>query len=91
MPDEQVLEIDGEGAIAINGRTFVAAKSRELDELAETLLRFQAASRGAKVPALVSVSAADEAPHERVALALDACHRAGLTNVTFSCQDGDED
>lgn len=91
MPDEQVLEIDGEGAIAINGRTFVAAKSRDLEELAETLLRFQAASRGAKVPALVSVSAADEAPHERVALALDACHRAGLTNVTFSCQDGDED
>ena len=30
MPDEQVLEIDGEGAIAINGRTFVAAKAGSL-------------------------------------------------------------
>ena len=89
MPDEQVLEIDGEGAIAINGRTFVAAKSRELAELTETLMRFQAASRGAKIPALVSVSAADEALHERIAMVLDCCHKAGLTNVTFSCSDED--
>ena len=91
MPDEQVIEIDPEGAVGINGQTLVKAGSRELDDLAETLLRFQAASRGAKIPALVSVSAADEALHERVALVLDCCHRAGLTNVTFACQEEDED
>ena len=73
----------------MNGQTLVQAKSRELAELTETLMRFQAASRGAKIPALVSVSAADEALHERIALVLDCCHKAGLTNVTFSCSDED--
>lgn len=89
MPDEQVIEVDEEGAIVLNGQTLVQAKSRELAELTETLMRFQAASRGAKIPALVSVSAADEALHERIALVLDCCHKAGLTNVTFSCSDED--
>jgi len=89
MPDEQVIEVDEEGAIVLNGQTLVQAKSRELAELTETLMRFQAASRGAKIPALVSVSAADEALHERIAMVLDCCHKAGLTNVTFSCSDED--
>lgn len=90
MPDEQVIEIDPTGAVVLNGQTFVRAKSRDLTELTETLMRFQAASRGAKIPALVSVSADDEALHERIALVLDCCHKAGLTNVTFSCGE-DED
>ena len=89
MPDEQVIEVDEEGAIVLNGQTLVRAKSRELAELTETLMRFQAASRGAKIPAMVSISAADEALHERIALVLDCCHKAGLTNVTFSCSDED--
>ncbi len=89
MPDEQVIEIDKEGAVVLNGQTFVKAKSRDFAELVELLIRFQAASRGAKIPALVSVSAADEALHERVALVLDCCHKAGLTNVTFTCSDED--
>ena len=90
MPDEQVIEIDPEGAVVLNGQTFVRAKSRDLAALTETLMRFQAASRGARIPALVSVSAADVALHERIALVLDCCHKAGLTNVTFSCEE-DED
>ena len=89
MPDEQVIEVDEEGAVVLNGQTLVRAKSRELTELTDTLMRFQAASRGAKIPALISISAADEALHERIALVLDCCHKAGLTNVTFSCQDED--
>lgn len=89
MPDEQVIEVGEEGAVVLNGQTLVPAKSRELDELSETLLRFQAASRGAKIPALISISAADDALHERIALVLDCCHKAGLTNVTFNCSDED--
>jgi len=89
LPDEQVIEIDPEGAVVLNGQTLVRAQSRDVAELAELLGRFQAASRGARIPALISVFAADEARHERIALVLDCCHKAGLTNVTFDCRDED--
>lgn len=83
MPDEQIIEINPDGAVLLNGLAFDTADSREMPQLTQTLTRFRQAADAAGVKAMITVQAADEAKHQRVVDVMNACAAAGITNVTF--------
>lgn len=90
MPDEQILEIRPDGAIVLNDMELDSPTSRELPELIKTLQRFREASAATKVDAMLTISAADAVPHQRVVDVLNACAEANLQNVTFAVESDEE-
>ncbi|NLF38244.1 biopolymer transporter ExbD [bacterium] len=89
MPDEQILEIEPDGAIVLNAANLDSPSSRELPELRRTLVRFREMSAAAKTEAMLTINAADDTLHQRVVDVLNACADARLANVTFAF-DGEE-
>lgn len=83
MPDEQIIEIDPQGAVILNGMVFDSSNSREMPELVRTLIRFRQASEAANNPAMVSIQADEAVSHQRVIDVMNACAAANIKNVTF--------
>jgi biopolymer transport protein ExbD len=83
MPDEQILEIQENGAVLLNNRTFGADGNKELPDLMARLTRYRSACLAAKTKALVTIQAADDVPHERVMDVLNACAGASIKHITF--------
>lgn len=83
MPDEQILEVQADGQVVLNGMPFDPPDSRDMPLLTQTLIRFRQAADAANVGAFVTIQAADEVAHQRVVDVLNACAAAKITNVTF--------
>ena len=84
MPDEQIIEVDAQGRVMLNGRDYGENGSKEMPELYETLVRYRLACRDAKSKALITIYAADEAMHERTIDVMNLCAGAGIKHVSFS-------
>jgi biopolymer transport protein ExbD len=87
MPDEQIVEIMTDGSIILNSLELDTAVSRDLPELTKTLTRFREACSATKTEAMLTISAADDVPHQRVIDVLNACAVAQMNNVTFAFED----
>lgn len=83
IPDEQVIEVDADGTILLNGRAYTDPAKADLDDLEYTLERYRAASRLVNVPASITIAADDDSVHERVVDVLNACAGAGIKNISF--------
>lgn len=83
MPDEQIIEVLADGSIMLNNKVYSARDKSDLAGLEYTLLRYSQASAAAKVKAMITIAAEDDAVHERVVDVLNACAGAGIKNVTF--------
>jgi biopolymer transport protein ExbD len=84
MPDEQIIEIKKNGRIYLNDREFDSFDAEELPMLVKTLERYNAASIASKNKALITISADDDARHQRVIDVMNACAAAKITNITFA-------
>jgi biopolymer transport protein ExbD len=84
MPDEQMIEVQKEGRVFLNGREYDSAFEQELPELYTTLLRYKQSSDSNKNKAMITIAAHDDAKHQRVIDVMNACAAAGIKNVTFS-------
>src|ERR1035437_2804086 len=81
MPDEQVVEVDANGTVVLNGRVF---PGKEMPELVSTLARYRIASEAAKIKHMITVQADSNSEYDRVIDVLNACAAASITNVTFA-------
>lgn len=86
MPEEQVLDIMGDGSVWLNGQPFDDAMSHELPELTRTLSLFRVAAEDAGVPAFIVVQAEDDARHQRIIDVLNACAVAEISLVSFNLE-----
>ena len=84
MPDEQIIEVKESGRVYLNDREYDSHDSQDLPMLVATLLRYKAASDAAKNKALITISAHDNARHQRVIDVMNACADAKITNITFA-------
>ncbi len=83
MPDEQIIEVQGDGRVILNGRVFGDPDERGMPELVDTLIRFKQASELAQAPAMVTIQADDTALQQRVIDVMNACAAAKITLVSF--------
>ena len=84
IPDEQTIEIREDGAIVLNDRVYTDTTKADLGDLERTLLRYSESSKLINMAPAVTISADDDAVHERVVDVLNACAGAGIKNITFS-------
>lgn len=80
MPDEQIIEVDTKGNVALNGRLF---EGRQMPDLVVTLVRYRLASEAAKIKFMITIQAEDATPYDRVIDVMNACAGAGIKDVTF--------
>ena len=90
MPDEQILEIQKDGAVVLNDLPLDSPKSKNLPELIKTLTRFRETCASAKTEAMLTINADDKVPHQRVIDVLNACSAAKLENVTFAFENDND-
>ena len=83
MPDEQIIEVLGNGHIVLNERQYTDPAKADLAELENTLIRYREASALMNTPAMITIAAEDDSRHERVIDVLNACAGAQITSVTF--------
>ncbi len=87
MPDEQILDVQADGAVVLNDLALDSPTSTDLPELTKTLGRFNAACRASKIEAMLTINADNRVPHQRVVDVLNACAVARIANVTFAVDD----
>ena len=78
MPDEQIVEIDEQGKVEMNGKEF-----RTWSELAGVLTRYRQASDAANVKAAIAIEAPDSAAYGGVMDVFNVCTGAGIKNVSL--------
>ncbi len=83
MPDEQIIDVQKDGTVVLNGRIYGVANRRGLPGLAATLNRYRQAAESSGSNALITVQAQDETRHERVIDVLNVCAGVGVKYVTF--------
>lgn len=91
IPDEQRIEIHGDGRVVLNETVFGEAGDRELPKLVATLRRFKEASVANKTEALVTLVPDDRVAHQRIIDVMNACALAEVHGVTFSSYEEDEE
>ncbi len=84
MPDEQMIEVRGNGQVFLNDREFDAPSSQELPELLRTLRQYKASSEAAGNQALITIWADDQTPHQRVVDVMNACAAARIKDISFA-------
>lgn len=84
MPDEQIIEVRGNGQVYLNDREYDRFDSMDMPQLTETLVRYRLASEATKNKAMITINGHNNAMHQRVIDVLNACAAAGITNVTFA-------
>lgn len=87
IPDEQVIEIRSDGAVALNDLQYDDPKSTDLPELIEMLERFRATAEANKVEAMLTIAPAPDVKQQRVVDVLNACSAAKIKNVTFAVEE----
>ncbi len=89
MPDEQIVEIFGDGRVVVNDYEYDSPEAAELVELAAMLSRFRQASEANKVEAAVTIQPDPAATHQMIVRVMDACSRAGIEAVNFAFDGGE--
>lgn len=84
MPDEQIIEINADGEVILNGVSYSTEPSQAPGSLLALLVRFREAAEAARTDAMITISADDSAKQGRVIEVLDICAAARIKNVTFS-------
>lgn len=84
MPDEQIVEIDAEGRVVLNGKEYDQPGNSALPQFTAMLIRYRQAAESANTKALVTILAADETIHQRVVDVMNACAAAQIKNVMFA-------
>jgi len=90
MPDEQIVEILGDGRVLLNNQFYDAPESREMPQLTMTLKRFKQASDLANVRALLTIQASGRSEHQRLMDVLNAAAGAEIAFVSIGLGDGEE-
>lgn len=83
VPDEQIIEIQNNGTVILNGKTFDNPTLRAMPQLVKTLVRFRESSINNKTDAMVTIAPQPDAPYQRIVDVLDACAAAKIKIVTF--------
>ncbi|MBK1877040.1 ExbD/TolR family protein [Pelagicoccus mobilis] len=86
FPDQQVIEIDGEGRPWVNGYGYDLPESSRYSQLATMLNRFREGAEATQATARVSIAPAPNTPHQMVVRVMDACETAGLKSVHFTIE-----
>ncbi len=84
MPDEQIIEVYGNGQVIVNDYSYDEPNAAHFVELAAMLSRFKAASDANKIDAIITITPMDDVRHEVIIKVMDACNRAGITMVNFA-------
>lgn len=83
MPDEVSINIEDDGQVYLNDDPLDGPETKDLRELAASLIQLKQASDNAGSKILVTVYANELAKYERVVDVLDSLTRAKITDVTF--------
>lgn len=86
FPDEQIIEIDGNGQAWVNGYAYDNPEHSQFEQLADMLSRYRQASKASESTPRVTIAPNDDTPHQMVVRVMDACERAGLKNVSFAVE-----
>ena len=84
LPDEQRLQILETGQILLNEAPLDSPGQRDLPQLVGILSRLKQSATANRSEALLTLDVADAAKHQRIVDVLNACTKAGVTNVTFA-------
>ena len=84
MPDEQIIEVRGNGQVFLNDHEYDTATSQDLPELLRTLRQYKASSEAAGNQALITIWADDDTPHQRVIDVMNACAAARIKDISFA-------
>ena len=87
MPDEQIIEITGEGQVLVNEFAYDHPNAHRFTELAAMLTRFREASDANRVETVVTIAPDDQTLHHFIVRVMDACSLAGIRNVNFAFGD----
>lgn len=87
IPDEQIIEIYGDGTIMLNDMKYDEPTDSNLPELVETLKRFKATADANKIESMITIAPAGEVKQQRVVDVLNACAEAKIKNVTFAIEE----
>ncbi len=84
LTDEQIVEVRETGQVFLNGQQYDAAESAQLPQLTALLTRYRLSSQAARTEPMITITAEDQAKHQRTIDVMNACAEAGIKNVTFS-------
>ena len=84
LTDEQIVEVRETGQVFLNGQQFDSAESAQLPQLVALLTRYRMSSQAARSEPMITITAEDQAKHQRTIDVMNACAEAGIKNVTFS-------
>lgn len=84
LPDEQRLQIMEDGQIVLNDSPLDGPLQHDLPQLVGILSRFKQSAAANRSEAMLTLDVADAAKHQRIVDVLNACAKAGVTNVTFA-------
>ena len=83
IPVEVIVEILEDGTIQVEGLRF-APEDSSLDELVTQVAGLKEIARSQNSPFFVNLAPYKQARHKRVIDVMDACHAAGVKELTFS-------
>jgi biopolymer transport protein ExbD len=84
IPDEQQITILASGQVLANEQPLDPGTTPELPMLRSFLSRLRESTAAHKGSPLVTITAADSLPHQRLLEVLNACTQAGIATVAFS-------
>lgn len=87
MPDEQIIEISGEGQVIVNDFKYDSPAAPRFTELAAMLKRFHDASEANQVEALVTIAPSPETRQQTIIKVMDAVSYAGIEGINFALGD----
>lgn len=89
--DEVIINIAENGEVLLNDEPMDSLGRHEMPRLTAALMRLKQSSDAAKSPTLVTVLSEPEAKYSRTVDVLDALAAVGITNVTFTVADDEEE
>ena len=84
MPSEQVVDIAPDGSVFLNGSPVDNPGDIVLNELATTLKRLKTSADRGGISTVVSIYPDADSPHQASISVLDACTKAGISQVSFA-------
>jgi biopolymer transport protein ExbD len=84
LPDEQIIEITGEGQALVNEYAYDRPTSARFTELAAMLTRFREACEANKVECVVTIAPDGETSQQMIVKVMDAISYAGIKGANFA-------
>ncbi len=91
IPDEQQIQILGDGSVVLNELPVGSPGDPELAQLTAILHRFKETADANRSTPLVTIAADDACRHQRIVDVLNVCAKSKIKNVTFADADGGEE